>query len=338
MLADSERQGQASGTDNRVDKGWRQKGLCRYPTEAIFNTLRSYGVQVDEQQFRDLCRQRDWMTIAKEWSNAWKGTGSFRHLPRNAARELWRRLSPCVSPAEYWTALDEVSDALYGGALPEDLLEALENLRHLHRKIPLENGRLPEAFLVPIRRNSPFESADVEVALDVLAEAHRWESAEELVTLVEPCVPGHGDLLRSYLGSLRNGRAEDFAALLAVAQDTSELAPRRLRALDLVASLDAWDVVAGCAPAIIEAAVAQKQYPFAAEVAEHLIASLDKLEDAAHQQISPARPRSSAPPPSPARRPPPSPFVSSRHTARARPGGCKCPAGPLSARTSHLAR
>lgn len=284
MHADNERQGQPSAGEDRVEKGWQQRGLRAFSITAILNTLRHYGVQVDEQSFRSLSEQLSWGQIAERWRAVWKGTGKFSHFPGYAAKELWHRLSPYATPEEYSEALHVLAAMLRDVIPVEGLGAALDDLEHLNQKHPREDGRPQQDFVARIQAQNPLGGTDFELAVSALARHGHWEHAERLVALEELLFPERTGLLRTYLAALRGERAESITALASVANRRTESNHRRLSALDLLISLDAWDEALQCTSSMLESAIAEKHYGFAAAVSYRLSDVLE--EKAAAEQPS----------------------------------------------------
>lgn len=100
-------------SDARVDKGWQDKGIDTYSTEAILGTLKHYGVDVTEAQFTALTEKQFPFAIAADWHDHWKGKGQFLRFPAAAAEELWHRVRKGeVAPSDLALALVKLVSAM----------------------------------------------------------------------------------------------------------------------------------------------------------------------------------------------------------------------------------
>jgi hypothetical protein len=263
-----------------VDKGWFEKGLETYSTEAIFNSLRHFGVDLDEAAFRALAAVDYPLTIATAWHERWKGKGRFARLPAAAAEELWRRLcAPAIAPTDLTLALIKLLTML------NQALEGTPNDGTWHTRFAVVEeylAHLPEA---PAQREKFVREAtgalgDWRKVFDSMAESlargKHDELADRFVWLEETLLPSRKGSAKALVKAAAGDVVGAVADLLAIAADPAKNDYVRLSAVDGLLELDRLSPAKQTLEALLEKAEASRDFELASHVVELLTALLKR--------------------------------------------------------------
>ncbi|MBU8894322.1 hypothetical protein KRR26_01830 [Corallococcus sp. M34] len=296
----------------RVDKGWQQKGLGGYSTEALQGTLGHYGIPMSEADFRKLAESAYPLGIAQQWSSQWKGTGPFKDFVVAAAVELWRRWTPdLVSPVELTESIAGLMAVLsqrLAGVADAPVAPAFERMKALRSKLPVdEKGALKGGFLQEAL--APFTERDAEL-FDGLAESlaakGHVEDAESFADLEEFLLPDRKGISRAVARAARGEREPAVQDLVNITRDTARAPITRLLAVDGLIHLQANEQAAARAKDLLETAEKEGELHLALDLIprlEHvfkqqndraalleLVRTADRLE-AAHDKMHPGHRR-----------------------------------------------
>jgi hypothetical protein len=260
--------------NDRVDKGWVEKGLENYSLAAICNSLKHYGVDVDEPKFRALAAEDFPLAIAGTWHESWKGKGQFSRFPAAAAEELWRRLmAPAIAPTDVTLALIKLIDALEG------MLEGEADDGTWNTRFAVVEAYLPR---LPEDLEKRMRFAD-EIALTLgeylevfdtmavhLAEEGKPEFADRFVAIEESIFPlrrgATSAMVKAAKGDLDGGLAD----LRALAEDATRDDFARLSAVDGLMDFEAFDDAKRVLLSMLEKAEKARDLELASHVVEML--------------------------------------------------------------------
>lgn len=264
----------------RVDKGWQKQGLGGYSTEAIFGTLKHYGVELDEAAFRSLAGQKYPVRIAEQWHQSWKGTGQFGPFPLAAAEELFRRLeSGRLMPVDFSKALVELMEALEAklDKAPSPVAERFAAVEALREKIPTRDGKPMDEFISEVVFNLGEAFRAFNELAEALAKGGQLEEAERLATLEEFLFPVRRGTVRALLLAARGERPKAIDQLCEVAKDPGRNEEDRLMAIDALIHLSALAEAEPLALPLFEAAEKDGDLHLALDLGERLYYFADKL-------------------------------------------------------------
>ncbi|MCI0673744.1 MAG: hypothetical protein L0Y64_25120 [Myxococcaceae bacterium] len=228
---------------DRVDKGWAEKGLGSYSTEAILATLQHYGIQADETTFRAMAEDAYPLRIAFRWMEAWKGTGQFARLPGSAAEVLWRRWLPDrPTPGEFLEALSGVlvllGRLLGGKAAAAEVDEALENVEAVCARVPEQDGVRDGRFFEEAFSFLPRQQMEAFDALgEALAKAGHAEAAKRFTRLEETVLPERVGIATAVVRAALGERAAAVDYLKEVTSPRQP-SPRHVFAVDALIHLN----------------------------------------------------------------------------------------------------
>lgn len=231
----------------RVDKGWADKGLENYPLEAIFNSLRHYGADVDEPQYRALAAKDYPLAIASQWhEGGWKGTGQFSRFPAAASEELWRRfMAPEPAPTDVALVVLKLVDAL------EDVLDGQADDGTWNTRFAVVESWLPKIPTDPERRDrflseffAVFDDEWIEafdaLAFELAKEGH-LEFAQRFVPIEEALVPARRGTVGAVVMAGKGDTEGALTTLRTVAKEPGRDDYGRLAVADAFLQLDAFD-------------------------------------------------------------------------------------------------
>ena len=267
--------------DARVDKSWQSKGLKDYSNEAIFGTLRHYGVQSDEAGFRKLVEDRFPIGIAEAWLERWKGTGQFSHFPVAAAEELWRRLAgERLGPRAFAEAIHELMAALAAmmdGSPDAPVGKTFARIEELKPKVPLESGRIHPAFAREVASHLGKALEAFNHLAEALAKDGQLEDAESFAKVEEFLFPERAGVAVAAVRAAGGQLSEAIDDLKKLAADESRGKEGRLTAVDQLLSLEAFEPGAEAAQALLDDAEKAQEYHLCFDAAQRLGYALNKL-------------------------------------------------------------
>jgi hypothetical protein len=267
--------------DARVDKGWQQKGLTGYSTEAILGTLTHYGASTDEAGFKSAAESRFPLAIAQAWHEGWKGTGQFARFPSAAAEELWKRLAgERLSPIAVAETLEHVMTALarmMDGSPDAPVGKAFAEFDALRPRVPLDAGKPRAEFVdeVGVYLGKAMEA--FHQFAHALAKEGHVEDAEAFAGIEEFLFPDRAGVAQAEVRAAKGERAEATADLEALAKDAARPAKLRLNAVDAMIGFDALEPAIAVAEPLLDEAEKAKDYHLAFDVAQRLGHGLQKL-------------------------------------------------------------
>jgi hypothetical protein len=269
----------------RVDKGWQQKGLKDYSTEALLGTLGHYGIAVGEADYRKLAENVFPLGIAGQWKEQWKGTGPFKDFVVAAAVELWRRWLPDrVSPQELTEALAGLMSALaqlLNGRTDVKVDDAFDRMHSVRGRMPLDDKGAPQERFMQ-EALAPFTEKQAEV-FDSLAEAlaarGHGQHAEAFADLEEFLLPDRKGIARAMVRAARGEVAPAVEDLVKFTEDTARNAISRLLAVDGLLHLKANDRAATAGKALLASAEASNDIHLALDLLPRLQHAYKALND-----------------------------------------------------------
>jgi hypothetical protein len=267
--------------DARVDKSWQSKGLASYPVEAIFGTLKHYGVDTSAAAFAQLASQKFPLAIGELWLKSWRGTGQFSSFPAAAANELWKRLAlDRLAPAQWAEALEALMAALarmLEGAPDAPVGKSFAQLDELRPKVPTEAGvtRRDFALEVAAHLGKGFETFNHLSA--ALAQDGQLEDAQAFAQIEAFLFPERAGVAQAVVQAASGARDEAVAQLAQLAADAGRGGEGRLAAVDALLALDAFDAGEPAARSLLDALEAAKDYHLAFDALQRLGYALEKL-------------------------------------------------------------
>lgn len=275
----------------RVDKKWAERGLDRYPLEAIFGTLAHYGVTLDEAGYRALAADAFPIGIATRWHDAgWKGTGQFSRFPAAAAEELWRRFRPGeLTPADVALATIHLLQSLDSASAgkPDDgtLDTRFKVVEAFVPKLPEEPARR-RAFL----REFELCLAEWQQVLDEsfpeLCSAGVRPLAERLSAIEEALYPEREGLAAAWTLEEAGDLEAAVQAYLAIARDAQRHPLGRYRAIAELFELKREDDATPPLLAVLDEVTAGKDLDLAARGFDLLLERLGRpMENAQRQAL-----------------------------------------------------
>ncbi len=266
---------------DKVDKGWKTKGLTGYSTDAVFNTLRHYGVSVDEASFRELAKDSTPLHIAGAWKTAWKGTGQFQQFPYAAAEELLTRYFPDrLTPFQLaQTVINAIvkSSALLSGQ-PDETAEVFAQFDQKKSSLPAP-GELRNLFnseLIGFLERFHQAFNDLPKAL---AKAGHREVALKFAGLHEDIFLDRVGAVTALVRALTGDREAALKELVALGGDANKDVFARHAAVDALFQAEAWAELKPVGLSLFDAAAQNKQWPVADSVAHLLASALQKSQD-----------------------------------------------------------
>jgi hypothetical protein len=267
--------------DARVDKSWQQKGLKEYSSEAIFGTLRHYGVKSDEAAFRTISGEKFPLGIARTWLSSWKGTGQFSQFPAAAAEELWRRLAgDRLTPGELAEGLHALMAALaqmLEGAPDAPVGKRFAHVDALKPKVPLKSGKIDSDFAEEVVAHLGKGLEALNHLAEALAKDGQAEDAEAFARVEEFLFPERAGVSVAVVRSLSGEKAEALEDLKKLAADPARGGEGRLSAMDAMLALEAFEPGAAAAEALLTEAEASQDFHLAMDAARRMGFALDKL-------------------------------------------------------------
>jgi hypothetical protein len=263
-----------------VDKGWFEKGIEKYSLDALFNSLRHYGVDCDEARFRALAADDYPLTIASQWHERWKGKGQFSRFPAAAAEELWRRLmAPEIAPTDVTLALVKLLGML------KQALAGKPNDGTWHTRFAVVEEYLPRLPTDPDKREKFMLEATgalgewLEVfdsMAEALASEHHDELADRYVWLEEELLPLRKGSAKALVKAAKGDRAGAAADLKVIADDATRDDYARLSAVDALLDLEQLDHAKAVLLSLLTKAEAGRDVELASAVVELLTALLKR--------------------------------------------------------------
>ena len=260
---------------DRVDKAWQRKGLKDYSTEAILGTLGHYGVQVKEEDFRQLADVKYPTGIAEGWMPQWKGTGQFAPFPIAAASELWKRwLKDRLAPYELSESLAQLMGALgllLQGSPQAGAAEAFARMKQVRERVPLTDGKPQTGFMQEaLRVFDERASRAFDDLAEMLAKSGRVEEAEAFADLEEFLLPDRSGVSKPIVRAAKGERDAALEDLQKVAQDGARSPLSRVLAVDGLLHLGANDKVAAVGRPLLEEGERLKDWHLSLDVLARL--------------------------------------------------------------------
>ncbi len=267
----------------RVDKSWSKQGLGAFSTEAILGTLRHYGADASEAQFKEAAKESYPLMIAMAWHNAWKGVGQFARFPHAAALELWKRLEPGrLLPHEAAEALGEVLEEAYKKLenKPSDVKGAVAKFDAVKGKIPFKGKEPHPGFVDEMMMALGEEGMKAfDQAGPLLVKAGATEDAEAVADVEEFLVPERKGIARALLQAGKGDKEGAQKLLEGAVADVEGGEERRLRALDALVRIDAHEKAYELGLPLLDLAEKEADYHFAFDVGRLLMEALEKSHD-----------------------------------------------------------
>ncbi len=267
---------------DRVDKSWKTKGLGGYSNDAILNTLRHYGVTVDETGFRDLAKESTPLHIAGAWKPSWKGTGQFQQFPYAAAEELLtryfpERLTPFQLAQTVIAAILRASAVMGGQA--DASAEVFEEFEAKKATLPApgEQRNLFNSELIGFleRFQQPFNSLPKD-----LAKAGHRELAMKFARLHEGIFPDRVGAITALVRAVTDDREPAIKELVALGADASRDVFSRHAAVDSLFQAEAWEALKPVGLSLFDACADKNVWPVADSVAHMLASAMQKSGNA----------------------------------------------------------
>lgn len=267
---------------DRVDKSWKTKGLTAYSNDAILNTLRHYGVTVDEAGFRELAKESTPLHVAGGWKTSWKGTGQFQAFPYAAAEELITRYFPeRVTPFQLAqiviAAILRASEVLNGQ--PDQSASAFEDFEKKKASLPApgEARNLFNSELIGFleRFVQPFNNLPRE-----LAKAGHRELAMKFAGLQEGIFTDRVGVVTALVRAMGDDREAALKDLVTAASEPSKDVYARHASVDALFQAEAWPELKRVGLSLFDACAEEKVWPVADSVAHMLASSLQKSGNA----------------------------------------------------------
>jgi hypothetical protein len=265
---------------DRVDKKWAEKGLEAYGADAIFNTLRHYGVDLDEPGFRAAAAVEYPLSMAVDWHERWKGMGQFSRFPAAAAEELWRRfMAPELAPTDLTLVLVRLLTVL------DEAVQGKPDDGTRDTRFTIVEAYLPKLPTDPGRRDKFMTEAtgalgewleDFDSMAEELARAKLPELAARYVAIEEALLPVRKGSASALVKAASGDVAGATAELLAVADDHQRTDYARLSAVDGLMDLDRLDDARRVLLELLEKAEQGKDLELASHVVELLTALLKR--------------------------------------------------------------
>lgn len=257
----------------RVDKTWQSKGLDKYSTGAILGTLGHYGVELDEDGFRELARGRYPLSIAEGWLKGWKGLGQFTGFPFAAADELWRRLvADRLAPAELAVAVVKLVTALEDmrqGSPEAPVGERFKQVEELRARLPRAGDRPDGAFMEEVLVHLGDWVETIGHLAEALARDGHVDDAEDFAAVEELLFPERAGTARLLVRAAKGEAEAATTELEALAGGAAEPGVR-LSAIDALLHLGADQQAKAHASSLLDDAERREDFHFAFEVAERL--------------------------------------------------------------------
>lgn len=259
----------------RLDKGWQQRGIDTYSTEAILGSLAHYGVKIDEAAFKAAAAEDYPLSIAMKWHETWKGTGQFSRLPGAAAEELWKRWCPGqIAPTDVTLAALHLLEDLAGlleGAPDEGTLETRFKVVEAYLpKIPTETAR-NERFIGELLGAI---GEDGMKAFDSMAQAlvraKHDALADRFVAIEETILTQRKGVAAAIVQAERGDREGALKGLSSLALDGGRDFWNRLSAIDALFELEAPDLAKQAALPLFDEAEKTKDLERLSEIVERL--------------------------------------------------------------------
>lgn len=269
---------------DRVDKGWQQKGIDAYSTEAILGTLRHYGVEYDEPAFKSTAAEKYPLELASEWQPKWKGTGQFAKFHWAAADELTRRLFPDrLMPGEFARGLHDLLVALSKlnqGQADAPVGAEFKKVEALKARVPLKDGKANTQFVTEVRLRLGQEVMKVFGAMSQeLAKKGHIDDAEEFARLEEFLFPQWAGVSMALVRAAKGEKAQALADLAAMLKDPNRDGPSKAAAVDALIHLDAYPQARDAALEVLDQAEKGDDLHLALEMGERAGWLMDKLKD-----------------------------------------------------------
>lgn len=273
----------------RVDKGWQNRGIDTYSSEALFGTLAHYGVTTDEAGFKASAALAYPLAIAREWHQTWKGTGQFTRFPASAAEELWRRLLPGrVAPTDVALAVMNLIEALVRQ------LEGKPDQGMLETRFKVVEAYLPGMPAEGAERRADFEGEIVVAmggnleAMDGLAEALAEKKevafADRFAALEGALFPIRRGVVEAMVQASKGDRPGALKVLLGIAQDAKVDGHRRLSAIDGLFGLEALTELLPPLDALITETLERRDAELGMDALDRVVEILEKLPPGADRR------------------------------------------------------
>lgn len=268
------------GTE-RVDKGWQQRGIDTYSTEAILGTLAHYGVTLDEAAFKAAAAEDYPFAIAGRWHQTWKGVGQFSHFPAAAAEELWRRWCPGqVAPSDIALAVLHLLEELAGlvdGAKDEGTLETRFKVVEAYLpKIPAEAARHDRFVGELLSAFGQDGMKTFDAMAEALVRAKHDALADRFVTIEETILVQRKDVAKAIVQAERGDEAGAVKALSAIAADATRDFWNRLSAVDALFDFEDFALAKQALLPLFDEAERSKDLERLSAVVEHLADLLER--------------------------------------------------------------
>lgn len=260
----------------KVDKQWKTKGLSAYSSEAIWGTLRHYGVTTKPETFPALAEKEYPLTLAEKWFHDWKGAGQFTDFPLEAARVLSERLFPDrLLPSTLTRALVKVIDAVDQRS---HIAEALEEAMALAKRMPAPRGVPDKAFISEVVMYLGKKGLDdFNQAVETLLDQGFTNEAFTLATLEEMLFVSRRGLTTAIVRAARGEKVEAVSEMKAIFSDMAQDLPRRMSAVDVLLYLREFEAAhEGCVRLFSEAEKSQ-DFSFGHSLMQRLEAILEAL-------------------------------------------------------------
>jgi hypothetical protein len=251
----------------RVDKGWQDKGIDTFSTEAILGTLAHYGVAIDEGGFKALAGTLFPYAMAVEWHDGWKGTGQFSRFPLSAAEELWRRWCPNeLTPIDVAVTLRHLVNDVWALIEKRPLQGPLETrFTVVEALLPRMAGPRAEPFVEELVAVLGEEMEAVNALVTDLEKAGHAVWASRFAKLEEALFPLRAGVVTAMLKHVRGDTQGAKADLMSLASAKTGLAR-----VGVISAL----MEVGTAPAEVEKMVLglmhEAQEPFNLDLAEEV--------------------------------------------------------------------
>lgn len=267
------------GTE-RVDKGWQNKGIDTYSTEAILGTLAHYGVTIDEAAFKAAAAEDYPFAIARTWHQHWKGVGQFSVFPAAASEELWRRWLPGqVTPTDIALGVLHLLEDLAGlvdGEPDEGTLETRFKVVEAYLpKIPQEHPRHDRFVSELLSAFGQDGMKTFDAMAEALVRAKHDALADRFVAIEETILVQRKDIAKAIVQAERGDLAGAVKVVSAIATDPSRDIWNRLSAVDALFDFEELGLAKQALLPLFDEAEKSKDLELLLTVVEHLAELLD---------------------------------------------------------------